>query len=218
MTRRATGLFVPLIALIAVLASGTWLVTQERGSGFFATGLGDRGGVGGPMMGGAGSGWLAGDGSPVDDLVDARDRAEKFAVTLSPELRVGEVMRFAENYYAELEEPDGAKATEVLIDPRTGAVQLEVGPARMWNTRFGMLDRSGSGGQMTAAKASAVAERWVENREGLTVGEPDAFPGYYTLHTLRDGQVDGMLSVNAVTGQVWYHSWHGEFEEMSEGK
>lgn len=77
------------------------------------------------MMGG---GWLAGDGGPVDDLAGARDRAEDYAATLAPDLRVGEVMRFTDNFYAELEEPDGTLATEVLIEPRTGAVQLEFGP------------------------------------------------------------------------------------------
>ncbi|MCS7235705.1 MAG: hypothetical protein RMM30_06995 [Armatimonadota bacterium] len=27
----------------------------------------------------------------------------------------------------------------------------------------------------------------------------------------REGKVFGMLSVNAYTGQVWYHTWHGAF-------
>jgi len=44
----------------------------------------------------------------------------------------------------------------------------------------------------------------------------DPFYGYYTLHVLRDGEVEGMLSVNGYTGQVFLHSWHGEFIEMSE--
>ena len=52
--------------------------------------------------------------------------------------------------------------------------------------------------------------------EGLTVGAPETFPGYYTMHTLRDGEIEGMLSVNAVTGEVWGHSWHGAFVAMSE--
>ena len=51
---------------------------------------------------------------------------------------------------------------------------------------------------------------------GEVIAEP-GFPGYYTLHTLQDGDVEGMLSVNAVTGAVWRHTWHGEFREMSEG-
>jgi hypothetical protein len=37
------------------------------------------------------------------------------------------------------------------------------------------------------------------------------FPGYYTLDFEVNGQPAGMLSVNAYTGQVWYHTWHGQF-------
>lgn len=44
----------------------------------------------------------------------------------------------------------------------------------------------------------------------------EVFPGYYTLHTFQDGQVMGMLSVNGYTGQVWYHTWHGQLLEVSE--
>ena len=44
----------------------------------------------------------------------------------------------------------------------------------------------------------------------------DAFYGYYTLHTLRDGQIEGMLSVNGYRGGVWYHDWHGSFIGMEE--
>jgi hypothetical protein len=50
-----------------------------------------------------------------------------------------------------------------------------------------------------------------------TGSEAEAFPGYYTLHTLRDGKITGMLSVNAATGQVWYRSWHGNFVAMNDG-
>jgi hypothetical protein len=32
---------------------------------------------------------------------------------------------------------------------------------------------------------------------------------------LRNGETVGMLSVNAYTMQVYYHSWHGEFIEAS---
>jgi len=27
----------------------------------------------------------------------------------------------------------------------------------------------------------------------------------------RDGTITGMLSVNATSGQVWLHTWHGTF-------
>jgi hypothetical protein len=38
-----------------------------------------------------------------------------------------------------------------------------------------------------------------------------AFPGYYTVDFEVNGSPAGMLSVNAYTGQVWYHTWHGQF-------
>ena len=44
----------------------------------------------------------------------------------------------------------------------------------------------------------------------------DAFPGYYTIDVTRDGKVAGMLSVNAYSGQVWYHGWHGAFIQEKE--
>jgi hypothetical protein len=54
--------------------------------------------------------------------------------------------------------------------------------------------------------------------QGLTldVGEPDTFHGYYTLHTLRNHEIEGMISVNGYTGQVWYHAWHGPFVRVVE--
>ena len=147
-----TGVWVPLVALVAVLASGAWLVTQEsdfndRWAGWGNTsGAGTGGGWGmgtgggdGRMMGGSGYGWLPGNGEPVVDLAQARDRAREYAKTLESDLQVGEVMKFSNQYYAELQELDGTKATEVLVDSDNGAVQMEFGPARMWNTRFGMM-------------------------------------------------------------------------------
>ena len=47
-------------------------------------------------------------------------------------------------------------------------------------------------------------------------GTPDPFYGYYTLHFLKDGRIEGMLSVHGNTGQVWYHSWQGDFVRMTE--
>ena len=48
------------------------------------------------------------------------------------------------------------------------------------------------------------------------IDEAEAFYGYYTLHILKNGQVEGMLSVNGYTGAVWYHTWHGPFLGMKE--
>ena len=237
-----------LVAALAILgASVTWAFAQggDRGWGMSRFGPG--------MMGYASSG----SGAPVSDLSGAKRQAQRFADRL--DLRVGEVMRFENNYYAELVEPGGNRATEVLVNPATGAVFLEYGPAMMWNTRYGMMGgssgsrgmmggSSGSGGMMSggpgsggmmgggyggdptwapspettrpsvsAQEAKALAARWLA-REGseLRAGTADAFPGYYTLHVLEGDRLAGMLSVNAYTGAVWYHRWHGRFLSMTE--
>ncbi len=43
----------------------------------------------------------------------------------------------------------------------------------------------------------------------------DTFPGYYTIHVVEDGETIGMLSVNAYSGQVFFHHWHGTLIEMT---
>ncbi len=219
--RWSRGLWVPVLALVALLASGTWLVTQQSGSGWDmgsgwdGSGMMSSSGYDG-MMGDYG--WSGQDAEPVDDLDQARDRAAGYAEVVQPGLEVGEVMRFENHYYADLQEPDGTKVTEVLIDPRSGSVRPEMGPATMWNTRFAMMGRSGSSeAEITAVRAQQIADDWLaEQGEGLTSQDPAEFPGYYTLHTVRDGEITGMLSVHASTGDVWYHSWHDDFVEMSE--
>jgi hypothetical protein len=66
--------------------------------------------------------------------------------------------------------------------------------------------------------ALAHAGRWAARRRPpLEIdGEGDAFYGYYTFHTLRDGEIEGMVSVHGSSGRVWYHSWHGDFVGMAE--
>lgn len=65
----------------------------------------------------------------------------------------------------------------------------------------------------SAAQAIAIANRWLAKaRPGeLAESHVRAFPGYFTADTTVDGKKGGMLSVNARTGAVWYHGWHGAF-------
>ncbi|MGW7261618.1 hypothetical protein [Streptomyces sp. NPDC054834] len=154
---------------------------------------------------------------PVHSIGDANRAAARFADRWG--LHVGEIMQFTKNYYAELLDRGGKRATEVLVDPGSGAVHLEFGPAMMWNTAYGMMRAPHQSGPAAVGPDQAVriADGWLsEHRTGLHAAEPDRFPGYYTLHTLRDHHVVGMLSVNATTGQVWYHTWHGRFIQMQE--
>lgn len=216
-----------IAAVAAGVGRGGASFSQARG-GSARAGYGPGSGSGmmgaGPgMMGGYGPGgtWmtegrfgLAGDGQPVTTMAAAKARAQAFAGQIGG-LHPGEVMQFSNGYYSELLTADGAGATEVLIDPGTGAVSLEYGPAMMWNTRYGMHPTRSTTPTVSSDQAVQAAQAWLVNqRGGLTAAEPMAFPGYYTLHTLKDGKLLGMMSVNAVTGAVWYHTWHGGFVGM----
>jgi hypothetical protein len=66
--------------------------------------------------------------------------------------------------------------------------------------------------------AIAAAQEYLDAYfPGTSVEEHvDPFYGYYTLHTLRNGNVTGMLSVNGFSGEVFPHTWHGVFIEMKE--
>jgi hypothetical protein len=162
----------------------------------------------GPMGAGmAGRVWLTGDGVAVPSVAAARARATTAAAVQG--LHPGEVIQFSNGFYVELKDTTGAAVTEVLVDPASGAVSTEPGPAMMWNT-----------GSRTAAvsvdQARAIASGWlVAHRPGETIASVDAYPGYYTLDTsaagAATGAVVGMMSVNATTGAVWYHTWHGTF-------
>ena len=73
--------------------------------------------------------------------------------------------------------------------------------------------------RITPNEAVKIAQGYLDRTgSGLTAGpDADAFYGYYTLHTVRDGKIVGMLSVNGETGAVWPHTWHGEFIGMIGG-
>ena len=73
---------------------------------------------------------------------------------------------------------------------------------------------------ITAVEAMNIAQEYLGTYlPGKTADDhADTFPGYYTLHVLEDGQIIGMMSVNAYTGQAFLHHWHSDFIEMSEGE
>jgi hypothetical protein len=65
---------------------------------------------------------------------------------------------------------------------------------------------------VTAAQAEDLAQKYLNARlPGAKVDNSISFPGYYTFDFAKDGKVIGMLSVNAYTGQIWHHAWHGTF-------
>ncbi|SRR5581483_4280019 len=150
----------------------------------------------------------------------------------NPTLQVGEVMQFAQNFYVRaVESSTGRGAFEFLIHPTNGAVWPETGPNMMWNLHYGMMNShmgmgfaansADRGEKMTVApdKAREDAQAYLDKAQSGTKISEDAtaFYGYYTLDFSRDGKVVGMLSVNGYTGQVWLHTWYGDFvKEVSQ--
>jgi hypothetical protein len=211
----------PLIALVVASALLVTSVVMAL-AGFFGpapwrptttTGVEAPGAESGPLVGGYGgmmSGqiWLPGNDQQVTTIGAARGRAAQAGAGRA--LHPGEVIQFSNNFYVELKDSAGAATTEVLVDPASGAVQTEPGPAMMWNT--------GSRTGLTSIdQARRAATAWLDaNRPAEKVATIDAYPGYYTVDTQVDGKIAGMLSVNGTTGAVWYHMWHGAFVGMED--
>lgn len=160
-------------------------------------------------------------------IEDAQVAVERYIQDWNTDLEIAELMEFEANYYAIVREHDtGIGAMELLVDKITGAVGPEMGPNMMWNTRYGMHRRGSMMGWgssengISEERAVGIAQRWLdEHKPGVTVEEhADLFYGYHTIHTVRDGEIEGMLSVHGGTGQVWYHTWHGAYIQMIEGK
>lgn len=162
-------------------------------------------------------------------IEQAKDAVEKYVAGLGySNLEVDEVMEFTQNFYAIVRETDTAiGAMELLVDKYSGVVGPEYGPNMMWNAKYGMHQGGAASCCTTGGTASdtmtvkpeealSIAQRWLDtNRPGVsTESHADPFYGYYTVHTLKDGKVNGMLSVHGATGQVWYHNWHGDFIQM----
>lgn len=161
-----------------------------------------------------------------------------------PDLVVSEIMIFDNQAYAQiLEDSTGIGAMEVLVDYRTQGVYPEQGPTMMWNLKYGHMAGSGTfrgpGMMMGFGSAQAFQDVDLKDFEEMPFSIPEAitaaqeyldryspghnaddhavmFYGYYTLHVLDGDEVTGMLSVNGYTGQVFYHSWHGELLEIDE--
>ena len=210
---------------------------NTMGGSMMNGGMMNGGMMGGGMMGNWGG--LA----AVDPLSTEAAQAalDNYLATLDKDNLVpGEIMIFENHAYAQIrDESTGRGAFEVLIDPASGNVFPEPGPNMMWNTEYGMMTNSGGWGMMnggmmggnmmgalssvpdgdsdvTAAEAVNIAQEYLDaTLPGTTADEhADAFPGYYTLHVLKEGEVIGMLSVHATSGQVFLHHWHGDFVEM----
>jgi hypothetical protein len=241
--RIGLGIAVASALVVVGLAAGWALWGRQLWTGWgYGMGPGMMGRWGAPAAPSSGSGWGCGSGpggttslSGTLTIEEAHEAVERYVAALGyPDLEIAELMEFERNFYAIVREADtGIGAMELLVDKWTGIVSPEVGPNMMWNARYGPAlslpnGMHGRGGRMmggasesnsvTPEEAIEIAQRWLDAyRPGVTVEEhADPFYGYYTIHTLKDGEIEGMLSVHGTTGQVWYHTWHGSFVQMIE--
>ena len=199
--------------------------------------------AGARMMGGGGMmGFGPGaQATPLASIDTATQAFQRYLDAVgNPDLALHEVMQFQWNYYAIVKEQSTVLgAFELLANPQTGAVFPEMGPNTMWSTKYsptapfvgGMI--GGMGGMMsgtwgatapaiqasvTPEQAQQFAQQWLDQcQPGSSTEAPDPFAGYYTVHITSGGQITGMLSINAYTGQVWFHTWHGAFVAANEG-
>lgn len=212
-------IIVVLLALVA--CAPAWGPASGGRGGMMRPGMMGPGMMGsGGMMGGSSAYNPDAKQITIDDAAEATERY--LSAYYGKGLVLKEVMDFAWNFYAEVEEEDtGIHAMELIIDKYTGQVSPEMGPNMMWNTKYGTM--GSYYGSPTAdmpinpEEAQDIAQKFLDaNLSGFTVAEADTFYGYYTLHTQKDGQIEGMLSVNGYEGTVWYHNWHGPFISMKE--
>ncbi len=224
MTRKTTTLLIivlTLVALGAVLAQGmmgpgtrngfgsqNYGMMGSQGYGMMGGGMMGGGMMGGGMMGGGMMQIYPAGATPISlQEAEARIRevADRYGAT------VADVMTFSNNYYAQLIDSDGVGLGEVLVDRYTGLVTPEPGPNMMWNATSGMMVAFTGNPRFEQPEAEQLANDFLADYlPGAQVLAGQAFRGYYTFDYGRN-EIEGMLSINAYSGEVWLHSWHGAF-------
>ncbi|HWQ20808.1 MAG TPA: hypothetical protein VN455_13585 [Methanotrichaceae archaeon] len=135
---------------------------------------------------------------------------QSFARQYGSNVEVVDAMAFSSNYYGILRNASsGQELAEVLVDRYSGSASPEPGPNMMWNTRFGAGRAQAGGLVYDLAGANKLAENFLAGYlPGARTQDSNALPGYYTFDFGRN-KIEGMLSVNAYSGQIWVHTWHG---------
>ena len=158
--------------------------------------------------------------APVSSVDQAKTLADQYASLQSLDLRVKEIMESSNHYYVRIqEESTGINAFEILVDKATGRVFLETGPSMMWNTKYGHMRSRNPTATLPVSSEQALrnAQQWLDaNFPNAKAEEAETFYGYYTIDFSSNNQTIGMLSVNGYSGEIWYHTWHGKFIEVTE--
>lgn len=149
---------------------------------------------------------------------DAYTQAQAYVTSLGSNLDIAEIMEFQNNFYVVVVESDsGRGAMELIVDPYTGNVSRERGADMMWNLKYGgmgmMAAQSATDSTLTLDEARTAAQQALDEAGNNAVLNDGgySFYGYYTFDYSINGQTAGMLSINGLTGQALYHTWHGTF-------
>ncbi len=217
------GLGIVIVIFLAILALRTTMFPgNEPGDSFIPWRMGP--GMGPGMMYGPTQNYSFGSGmmmygnmmalyypeaKPIDPQ-QALQAMERLAEQYGTGLEVDDFMAFSSNYYAVLNEPSTNQSiAEIIVDRYSGSAYPEPGPNMMWNTRFGAGRTRAVSAVYGPGAADGLAEDFLAGYlPGARILEAKTFPGYYTFDFGRDG-IEGMLSVNAYSGEVWIHTWHG---------
>lgn len=135
---------------------------------------------------------------------------QSFVQQYGPETEVEDFMAFSSNYYGVVKDTNSNQdIAEVLVDRYSGYAYPEPGPNMMWNTRYGAGREQAENVSYDLAGSKKLAEEFLTGYlPEAQIMESHQMPGYYTFDFGRQ-EIEGMLSVNAYSGQIWVHTWHG---------
>jgi len=137
---------------------------------------------------------------------------QSFAQQYGPNMEVEDFMTFSSNYYGVIKHTNSSQdLAEVLVDRYSGYAYPEPGPNMMWNTRYGAGRVQEEGVTYDLAGSKKLAEEFLTGYlPEAQIMESHEMPGYCTFDFGRK-DIEGMLSVNAYSGQIWVHTWHGSY-------
>jgi hypothetical protein len=109
---------------------------------------------------------------------------------------------------------------QYMADGRGYGMMGGYGGGMMGGWNYQNTDPQNVSANMPVTKDQAIknAQAYLDQYQSgsIAADDPMQFYGYYTLDFSKDGKVVGMLSVNGYSGQVFLHTWHGNFIEEAQ--
>jgi hypothetical protein len=221
-------IFIVGMMVVLLMASGAY--AMMGGGNGMGSGGGQMGGnMGGNQMGGGAGYGMAGSGgmmsgmmgtimfhgyldvlNPLTSAGEARTAIEAFISWSNSDLQISEVWEYGTAYKAELSDLNGERTFDLIADKFTGSVMPEMGFSMMMNASYGRslykMPSFRRNINLSPEQAKAYAQTFlVKNGLEYTLGNPEAYPGYYKFHTTITGSTDfGMdIMVSGYDGGIW---------------